>query len=52
MIKRIYATKLMGISDADLRRLEVSERERDARIQAERIAEENGLGIDEVLREA
>ncbi len=52
MIRRIYATKLMGISDADLRRLEVSEQERAALIAAERIAEEQGIGIDEVLREA
>ena len=52
MIKRIYATKLMGISDADLRRLEAGERERAVLIQMERIAEEQGIGIDEVVRQA
>ncbi len=52
MIKRIYATKLMGISDADLRRLEIAEQERATLIQAERIAEEHDVAIDEVLREA
>lgn len=51
MIQRIYATKLMGISDDDLRRLEVAEQER-ALIEAERIAEEHDIGIDEVLRQA
>ena len=52
MIKRIYATKLMGISDADLRWLEIAEQERATLIQAERIAEEHDVAIDEVLREA
>ena len=51
MVKRIHATRLMGISDDDIKRFEVAEHER-APIEAERIAEENGLGIDEVLREA
>ena len=52
MIKRIYATRLMGISDADRRRLETDEQKRATLIQAERFAEEHGLGIDDVLREA
>ena len=52
MIQRTYATKLMGISDDDLRRLEIVEQERAALIEAERIAEEHGVGIDEVLHEA
>ena len=52
MIRRIYATKLMGISDADLRWLEIAEQERATLIQAERIAEEHDVAIDEVLREA
>ncbi len=51
MIKRIYATKLMGISDADLRRLEAGEHER-ALSEVERIADEYGIEFDEVLREA
>ncbi len=51
MIRRIYATKLMGISDDDLGRLEAAEQER-VLIEAERIAEEYGVALDEVLREA
>ena len=51
MIKRIYATKLMGISDDDVRRLEVAEYER-ALIEVERIADEYGIEFDQVLREA
>ena len=52
MIERIYATKLMGISDADLGLLKAGELERSNLIWAERIAEENGLELDQVLREA
>ena len=51
MVKRIYATKLMGISDDDVRRLEVAEYER-ALIEVERIADEYGIEFDQVLREA
>ncbi len=51
MIKRIYATRLMGISDADRGRLEAGDQER-VLIEAERIAEEYGIELDEVLREA
>ena len=40
MVKRIYATKLMGISDDDVRRLEVAEYERAL------------IEVDQVLREA
>ena len=52
MVKRIHATRFMGISDDDVRRLEVAEQERAAVSQAERFAEEHGLELDEVLREA
>ena len=52
MIKRIYATNLMGISDAGLELLKAGELERSNLIWAERIAEENGLELDQVLREA
>ncbi len=52
MIKRIYASKLLGISDADLELLEIRELERSNLIQAERIAEEYGVAVDNVLREA
>ena len=51
MIKRIYATKLMGISDDDVRRLEAAEHER-ALIEIGRIADEYGIEFDEVLRQA
>ena len=51
MIKRIYATKLMGISDVDLELLEIRELERSDLIQAGRIVEEYGVELDEVLRE-
>ena len=51
MIERIYATKLMGISDAAARLLEVDEQERALLITAERIAEEYGVELDEVVRE-
>ena len=51
MIKRIYATKLLGISDDDVRRLEAAEYER-ALIEIRRIADEYGIELDEVLREA
>ena len=52
MIKRINATNLMGISDADVELLEIGELERSNLIQAERIAEEYGVAVDEVLRQA
>ena len=42
MIKRIYATRLLGISDDDLRRLEADEYER-ALIELARIAEDMAL---------
>ena len=51
MTKRIYATNLMGISDDDVRRLEAAEYER-ALIEIGRIAEEYGVAVDEVLRQA
>ena len=51
MVKRIYATKLMGISDDDVRRLEVAEYER-ALIEIGRIADEYVIEFDEVLRQA
>ena len=51
MIKRIYATKLLGISDDDVRRLEAAEYER-ALIEIRRIADEYGIEFDQVLREA
>ena len=50
MIKRIYATKLMGISDDDVRRLETAEHERTL-IELACFAEEHGVGIDVVMRE-
>jgi len=51
MIKRIYATKLIGMSDEDVRLLEATERERAA-LQAKRIAAEYRVGVDGVLRRA
>ena len=51
MIKRIYAANLMGISDADLGRLEVEEKERDMLIAAEQLAEEYGVELDQALRD-
>ena len=51
MIKRIYATNLMGISDDNVRRLEAAEYER-ALIEIRRIADEYGIEFDQVLREA
>ena len=51
MIRRIYAARLMGISDSEGRRLEAAEQER-VLIEAERIAKECGVELDEVLREA
>ncbi|MCH8815963.1 MAG: hypothetical protein IH957_12900 [Chloroflexi bacterium] len=51
MIERIYATRLLGVSNDDIRRLEADEYER-AMIELARIAEENGLELDQVVREA
>ena len=51
MIKRIYAAKLLGISDDNVRRLEAAEYER-ALIEIRRIADEYGIEFDQVLREA
>ena len=51
MIRRIYATKLLGIPDDAVRLLEVDEQERAVLITAERIAEEYGVEFDQVLRE-
>ncbi len=51
MIKRIYATKLMGISDDAARLLEDEEKERDMLIAAEQLAEEYGVELDQALRD-
>ncbi len=51
MIERIYATRLLGVSNDDIRRLEADEYER-AMIELARIAEEHGLELDQVVREA
>ncbi|MGH7489776.1 MAG: hypothetical protein ACREMY_29855 [bacterium] len=52
MVQRVYATRLMGISDAERRRLEIAEDERLVRVHARRIAEKYGVEVDKVVRRA
>lgn len=50
MVRRIYATRLMGISNDERRLLEIAEGQRAVLGQARRIAEKYGVEVDAVLR--